>query len=734
MEGQFINQPIVSLFKMKSPIITGSQLNMKRFSLIIILYALFCTAYNSSLKASINIYPETFTYGLTGGMEVPFTGFGKDFRYGYSGGIFLAYQPSGDFIRSYLKYRHIFFETSFKYTFNALKNSPLSNMMMFSLDVGPVFYFPIARWFFPYIGGSPGMYFSRLSLDSLENTSTNYGFCIRGKLGFMVPATPSLSLRVEGAYTYSYFKEAPWHSAGVTLGLTYNFSGDLGNRIDKNESPTHISTTGAKELFAIRYLQYNSQGIGKITVRNRGTHTVFNMRVDVMADHIAPGRKSTEEIPELHPGEVKVLTLPISITSDVLSISEKRKIPVRIRVVFGTGSSRFFFDDGFDITVHGKNSLTWDNTAHLGSFIMPRDPTVSLFTRKVLSTSREWKAKGIQKNIMTAMILFNSIKAHGISYVSDPSAGFSQDRGKNSVDYIQLPGETLKKRGGDCDDLTVLYCSMLESVGVPTAIATVPGHVFVLFNTGVPESLSSEISKDKPQYIVRSGIIWIPVEITMLTGTFMEAWDQGMKQTRQNGFEALDTSFAWETCPPSDLGTEIKIARTDMNLLKSHVEKDKQRFIRSVYLDAIARLQQKLKNNKKDYKTWNKLGIAFGRQHLLQKAEESFLKALSIYPAYGNALINMGNVYMLKRNYQKASHYFGKAVLQKPGESRAQIGYARSLYEAGNFKKARTAYRAAVKKRPGLSARYSYIDNKSGSAQGRASDRTGRIEMNVWSD
>ena len=58
-----------------------------------------------------------------------------------------------------------------------------------------------------------------------------------------------------------------------------------------------------------------------------------------------------------------------------------------------------------------------------------------------------------------------------IYYVSDPDDG---------VEYAKDPITTLIAGGGDCEDQTLLLCSMLESVGVKTYIAFTDDHVFAL--------------------------------------------------------------------------------------------------------------------------------------------------------------------------------------------------------------------------------------------------------------
>lgn len=58
-----------------------------------------------------------------------------------------------------------------------------------------------------------------------------------------------------------------------------------------------------------------------------------------------------------------------------------------------------------------------------------------------------------------------------INYVSDPDDG---------AEYAKKPINTLIAGGGDCDDQTLLLCSMLETVGLKTYIAFTDDHVFAL--------------------------------------------------------------------------------------------------------------------------------------------------------------------------------------------------------------------------------------------------------------
>jgi hypothetical protein len=110
----------------------------------------------------------------------------------------------------------------------------------------------------------------------------------------------------------------------------------------------------------------------------------------------------------------------------------------------------------------------------------------NLATRLVLKTGDNEVRK------TRAILAFVSNEIH---YVSDPADG---------REYAKDPINTLMAGGGDCEDQTLLLCSLLESVGVKTYIAFSDEHVFAMVHfmeADVPESISPYVFVDgKPLY------------------------------------------------------------------------------------------------------------------------------------------------------------------------------------------------------------------------------------------
>jgi hypothetical protein len=76
---------------------------------------------------------------------------------------------------------------------------------------------------------------------------------------------------------------------------------------------------------------------------------------------------------------------------------------------------------------------------------------------------------------LTKTTILLDFVSNDIMYVSDPDDGH---------EYAKDPLSTLISGGGDCEDQSVLLCSLLESVGVKTYMGFTSDHVFVLVSFG----------------------------------------------------------------------------------------------------------------------------------------------------------------------------------------------------------------------------------------------------------
>jgi hypothetical protein len=185
-------------------------------------------------------------------------------------------------------------------------------------------------------------------------------------------------------------------------------------------------------------------------------------------------------------------------------------------------------DDVFQkpILVHDNNS--WDGNVHNLRYFVKSDIGFSnKYALNILTGDQNInKVNREVENFEKTKILFENF-ASSMTYIADRRA---------SVDHVQFPNETISLKGGDCDDLSVCFSSLLESVGIQTAFidyrpnGTI-GHVTLLINTNLTPQESDLITINDRKYFTRKNVtnkeeIWIPLEITSLT-SFNEAWKLG---------------------------------------------------------------------------------------------------------------------------------------------------------------------------------------------------------------
>ena len=169
--------------------------------------------------------------------------------------------------------------------------------------------------------------------------------------------------------------------------------------------------------------------------------------------------------------------------------------------------------------------MTWEDDMRAAAFISPRDGAARFFANHVKSAVRNNLSKSISENEQIARALFAALKLYGINYVIDASSSFKDNIGTAQIDSLNFPYQTLLYHGGDCDDLTILNCALLESLGIDTALITIPGHIFMAFDSGLEADKA-----DEKNYIIHDDKAWLPIEITLCQENWAEEKRFGIKE------------------------------------------------------------------------------------------------------------------------------------------------------------------------------------------------------------
>ena len=357
-------------------------------------------------------------------------------------------------------------------------------------------------------------------------------FC--GKLYADYYFSPALTLSFFGGFKSFYTKPKPFlNDVQVGLGIKYNVTRGL---FAKNT--ILIEDNQVEPLFPVFYSHYTDNPFGTVTFVNNEENDITDVTVSVLVESYMANPFTVANIPVVKRGESFEVELTAFLNENILGLLQPKISDFDVTVEYSSLGKRQTATHNLPVTVLSRNSMTWEDDRRAAAFVSGKDATAQRFARQVKAVVKNELRSGVPTNIQYAAALFGALKAFGINYVVDPSSAFTDNVGTAAVDFLQFPYQTLTYHGGDCDDLTILNCSLLEAIGIDTAFITVPGHIYMAFDSGL--SLEEGRSKlGKGYYIEAYDKIWVPLEITLSQDTFGLAWTYGAREWKKAGEDAL---------------------------------------------------------------------------------------------------------------------------------------------------------------------------------------------------
>jgi hypothetical protein len=156
-----------------------------------------------------------------------------------------------------------------------------------------------------------------------------------------------------------------------------------------------------------------------------------------------------------------------------------------------------------------------------------------------------------------------------MTYVVDPASSYVElSENASALDSLNYPYQSLYYRAGDCDDLSILFCSLLEVMGIETAFVTIPGHIYMAFDPG--DEAWAERNRDN--LIDHEGRLWVPVEITVPEEGLPQAWRIGSREWKAATDRALyPMTSSWDLYPPVSVpgaGDRLPVMPDDREIVR----------------------------------------------------------------------------------------------------------------------------------------------------------------------
>jgi tetratricopeptide (TPR) repeat protein len=467
-------------------------------------------------------------------------------------------------------------------------------------------------------------------------------------------------------------------------------------------------------LFPSIYKYYSAYPVGYAKIRNRSENPITTIKLALNVKKYMDFPTEVGAIEKIEPDDVVKVDLYAGFNNQILEVTEDTPILASISASYNDGEKRAEKSRTDTFILHNRNAMTWNIQDKLASFVTAKDPAIRVFGRGVTQMYKDEEVSFIPERVQKAMLIFDALGAYGVAYIEDPVTPFREISEKaDAIDYIQYPVDTIRLRTGDCDDGVVLYAAILESIGIPTALVDFPGHVYPMFNTGIAEGEANLVSTNRGLTIIHKGYVWVPVEITVWGKTFTEAWAIAADRyyrTPANQRKIIEIQEAWKTFNPVTLletgwSPEVPPKSRVDQLVKRDVSRQHEErvsYIVKNYADLLSAPED-------DYRSRNRLGIAYAKNILLEEASSEFEKALKANPDYTPARVNLGNVYYQLKRYDRAIEEYDKVLKVDPENARLLYNVGMIYYRQHKYEEASKRLEAASRLDPSYRSKFESI-------------------------
>lgn len=563
-----------------------------------------------------------------------------------------------------------------------------------------------------------------INKDPAQSWSWMSDLGIRGAYNFNYnfSLNAHLSLRYNLALKEYYDHFFDGFSIGIGAMVTYRFGRDP----DAPEGQMRylkFKDTRIKPIFAAMQSYYVNHSIGEITLMNNEEFPLLDLEVSFFQKNFMDGRTELKKIPVLPPKQSITVPISASFNQNVFNTEGTTPLTGEIRIDYKAEGHSGYQIQTVNYDLYDKESITWDDDRKAAAFITASDSVVRAYTSQAGQSSKDAVNPGYSKEIQSAIQLFYSLKEMGLLYQRDPASPF--DAAKKDpmvVDAVSIPRKTLQRLSGDCDDISVLFCSLLEASGVQTALVTIPGHIYMGFNTKKTSREYMDIHPDPEMTLNWEGQLWVLLETTLIgRSSFMEAWQTGMQQFKKYESNPKQRQLyivqeAQKTYRPIPLAEQnIALPEIDASLVLASFKKSMDSIV-----DNILKGYQDIARERGNKGAYNALGITASKLGRYQKAENAYNQALALDRNYLSARLNLANTYILMKQYVNAIRLFSQleTALQTAGAASSKafaetmLGLSKAYYAIEDYDKALDYYDRLTISDQKLAADHAYLKRR----------------------
>lgn len=254
------------------------------------------------------------------------------------------------------------------------------------------------------------------------------------------------------------------------------------------------------EILGIKYLNYfppsvlhllSTNGIPFLRFKLRNASNANIRRISISMEILEYSYPYFTFIDELKPNECRSVEIVPAFKPVSEMHRQQKEAHLNLRITRGAMNSKVVeYESTLKVTFLGRNDLLWslaspfDLANSLAAFVTPRDRSIdrilthaarrSIF--RSLTGYQQWNSGRYSEGEITVdqlRSIYEAIQELNIRYVC-PSTGFTAFH----IQRVKFPGETVSDEWGNCIDLSVLFASALEAIGLHPAIFISRNHSF----------------------------------------------------------------------------------------------------------------------------------------------------------------------------------------------------------------------------------------------------------------
>jgi len=496
----------------------------------------------------------------------------------------------------------------------------------------------------------------------------------------------------------------------------------LRDQISENRPPVEFVEINMNRIFPSLYRNYknvNQHPVGEIVLANNTNLPIRDAQLTFYIKDLMDA-PTEQEMKPLVGYSNTVIKLGAVFNKKILENTEDNTYQATFTLTYRNEGEEKTIEKSVETRVLGRNKITWQDKRRLAAFVSTESEEIINYTKQLDVLFKNFPDYDLNKNIRKAAQIYTTLNKNDFVYSVDPETRYSLvSTNTNILDFLQYPAETLKRKGGDCDDLVTAMSSLLEHSGVGTAYVDVPGHVFLAFDSGLKSSQLEDQGLKREEVIIQNNKVWIPVETTLIgSKDFITAWQSASerynKEKKAGNFPELVTlskarnvytpsSYTPEDYSPSLPHKDTLVTEYTQQIQKLYARKTTQK---------QESLEQRRAEEPNNIFVRNELATIYAKADKLEEAKKVLEEGVEISPQNATLYNNLGNVEYKMGNYTKALKHYRKASELDPNDGEILVNITKVYVRLDERKKAFETFTEAVSLNEKLGEKYSYLNDQ----------------------